>query len=82
MSYEAEKINFKNLVDGLDLEGAFLDETMDERRGISLWVPETYKEKYTRLQDMSNKRFCRIARTVLMKLIDETESVLDKRLSG
>jgi len=80
MSVEENKINFKELISGLDIEGAFLDETMDERRGISLWVPETYKEKYGRLQDMSKKRFCRIARAVVMRLIDETESVLDKKL--
>lgn len=40
---------------------------------VTIWLPAEYKAKYDRLQERSNRRFCKKVRELIVAAIDVTE---------
>lgn len=49
------------------------EETWGPRKPITIWIPESYKIKYDKIQDKSSRRFCKKLRELVLIAIDKTD---------
>lgn len=48
--------------------------SMKNRKPVTVWLPEEYKNKYGKIQEKSNSRFGKKIRELIIMAIDEVES--------
>lgn len=68
----------KDLVDKI-FEGFTLGNGQDsetvQRAGVTIWLPEEYKEKFNQLQSRSKRRFGKKIQEMLIKAIDKVSGL-------
>jgi len=68
-------MNTKSLDDVLNEFGSESEKSSDKKNSpLTLWVPESYKIRYDKLQKTSRRGFCRKLRELILIAIEKTDS--------